>query len=51
MIQESSPVRVHYTAGQANVRIGEQMLSVQRRDGEERTASCPIELIAAALGA
>jgi hypothetical protein len=43
-------VRAHYANGGAEVRIGERLLQVQRRDNDERTATCPIELVGAALG-
>ena len=44
-------VRVRYADGGAEVRIGERLLQVQRRDNDTRTHTCPIELISAALGA
>ena len=46
----SDIVRVQYAAGQAHVRIGERTLQVERRDDDQRTAVCPIELVSAALG-
>jgi len=44
-------VRVHYSDGRAEVRIGERVLPVDRRDNETRDYTCPIELVSAALGA
>ena len=46
----SDIVRVQYAAGQAEVHIGERVLQVGRHDDDSRTATCPMELIAAALG-
>lgn len=46
----SDIVRVQYAAGQAHVSIGERSLRVERRDDEQRTGVCPMELISAALG-
>ena len=43
-------VRVRYAGGGAEVRIGERLLQVQRRDNDTRTDTCPIELVSAALG-
>jgi hypothetical protein len=43
-------VRIRYTEGDAEVRIGERQLQVQRRDNETRSNTCPIELVSAALG-
>jgi len=43
-------VRVHYSDGRAEVRIGERVLPVDRRDNETRDYTCPIELVSAALG-
>jgi hypothetical protein len=43
-------VRVRYTGGGAEVRIGKRLLQVQRRDNDTRTDTCPIELVSAALG-
>ena len=43
-------VRVQYADGGAEVRIGERLLQVQRRDNDTRTNTCPIELVSAALG-
>ena len=43
-------VRVWYSDGGAEVRIGERLLQVQRRDNDTRTDTCPIELVSAALG-
>ena len=43
-------VRIHYADGGAEVRIGERLLQVQRRDNDTRTSTCPIELVSAALG-
>ena len=43
-------VRVRYADGGAEVRIGERLLQVQRRDNDTRTDTCPIELVSAALG-
>ena len=46
----SDLVRVQYADGQAEVHIGERVLHVERRDDDARAASCPMELISAALG-
>ena len=43
-------VRVRYADGGAEVRIGERLLQVQRRDNDTRANTCPIELVSAALG-
>ena len=43
-------VRVRYADGCAEVRIGERLLQVQRRDNEERAYTCPVELVSTALG-
>lgn len=43
-------VRVHYSGGRAEVRIGDRVLDVDRRDDDARTYTCPIELVSAALG-
>ena len=43
-------VRVRYIEGSAEVRIGERLLQVQRRDNDARISTCPIELVTAALG-
>jgi hypothetical protein len=47
----SDVVRVHYKAGQAQVRVGNRTLQVDRRDNGGRSYTCPIELISASLGA
>jgi hypothetical protein len=46
----SDIVRVRYAEGSAEVRIGERLLQVQRRDNDSRVYTCPIELVTAALG-
>lgn len=46
----SDAVRVQYVDGRAEVRIGDRQLQVDRRDNETRDSTCPIELVAAALG-
>jgi hypothetical protein len=46
----SDAVRVSYTDGQAEARIGERTLAVAQRDNEARTSVCPLELVSAALG-
>jgi hypothetical protein len=46
----SDIVRVQYAAGQAQVRIGQRTLQVERHDDDQRTSLCPIELVSAALG-
>jgi hypothetical protein len=46
----SDAVRVSYTNGQAEARIGERTLAVARRDDKARTSVCPLELVSAALG-
>jgi hypothetical protein len=43
-------VQVRYVDGAAEVRIGERLLQVQRRDDDARTDTCPIELVSVALG-
>ena len=43
-------VHVRYANDGAEVRIGERLLHVQRRDNDTRTNTCPIELVSAALG-
>ena len=43
-------VQVHYAAGRAEVRIGDRVLQVDRRDNDARDYTCPIELVSAALG-
>jgi hypothetical protein len=43
-------VLARYVEGGAEVRIGERLLQVQRRDNGARTYTCPIELVSAALG-
>jgi hypothetical protein len=42
-------VSARYTAGRAEVQLGDRLLSIERRDDAGRTCSCPIELISAAL--
>ena len=46
----SDIVRVQYAAGQAQVCIGQRTLQVERRDDDQRSSSCPVELVSAALG-
>jgi len=46
----TDPLIARYVDGHATVRIGERELAVDRRDDESRTHTCPIELVAAALG-
>ena len=43
-------VRVQLVDGLAEVRLGDRVLEVDRRDNDVRGASCPIELVSAALG-
>jgi hypothetical protein len=43
-------VRVHYDGKHAHVQIRDRTLEVDRRDDAERTYTCPIELVTAALG-
>lgn len=45
-----SVVQVCYRSGHAQVRVGDRLLHVERRDDQARTYSCPIELVTAALG-
>ena len=45
-----SAVRVRYTSGHAQVQIGDRELRVDRRDDDARDHTCPVELVAAALG-
>lgn len=47
---DGDTVRVRYTGECAEVRIGERVLAVDRRDNQGRTYTCPIELVTAALG-
>ena len=46
----SIAVSARYSAGHAEVRIGDRLLEVDRRDNDLRTRTCPIELVTAALG-
>jgi len=43
-------VRVSYTNGQAEARIGERTLIVAQRNDEDRSSECPLELVSVALG-
>ena len=43
-------VRVQYDDGHARVQIGDRELRVDRRDDDARGHTCPVELVAAALG-
>jgi hypothetical protein len=43
-------VRVRYTGTYAEVEIGDRKFGVDRRDDTTRAYTCPIELVAAALG-
>jgi hypothetical protein len=43
-------VRVRLAGSGAEVQIGERRLQVERRDNDARTATCPVELVSAALG-
>jgi len=43
-------VRVRYVGGLAEVRIGNRVLEVDRRDNDARAYTCPVELVSAALG-
>jgi hypothetical protein len=43
-------VSIRYAGGRAEAQIGEQTLTVQRRDDAAGVCICPIELITAALG-
>jgi hypothetical protein len=45
-----SVVRVSYRSGHAKVCVGDRLLHVERRDDRDRSYSCPIELVTAALG-
>jgi hypothetical protein len=45
-----SVVRALYRSGQAEVWVDDRLLLVERRDDQDRTYGCPIELVAAALG-
>lgn len=45
-----SVVQVSYRSGRASVCMGDRLLHVERRDDADRTYSCPIELVTAALG-
>jgi hypothetical protein len=47
---DNNLVSVHYTSGRAQVRIGDRVLHVDRRDDADRAYTCPIELVTAALG-
>jgi len=46
----SEVVTVRYDEGQARIAIGGRSLVVDRRDDEDRTSACPVELVASALG-
>jgi hypothetical protein len=46
----SEVVSVRLAEGRAEVQIGAQTLTVDRRDEAGRVCACPIELITAALG-
>jgi len=46
----SDRVRVQWAEGRAQVRIGDRVLAVERRDEDGRIFSCPVELVSAALG-
>jgi hypothetical protein len=50
LMADTDPVIARYVDGRATVQIGERELAVDRRDDESRTYTCPIELVAAALG-
>ena len=43
-------IQVRYVDGHAVVRAGDRTIEVDRRDNEQRAATCPIELVTAALG-
>lgn len=43
-------VKVRYVDGHALVQAGDRTIEVDRRDNALRTATCPIELVTAALG-
>jgi hypothetical protein len=43
-------VHVRYVGDGAEVRIGERLLHIQRRDNDARISTCPIELVTASLG-
>jgi len=47
---ERDAVEVRYDQGRAEVKIGDRTLKVDRRDNDAREATCPIELVTAALG-
>jgi hypothetical protein len=44
-----SVVRARYLSGHAEVWVGDRPLQVERRDDQDRTYNCPIELVTAAL--
>jgi hypothetical protein len=46
----SDTVRVRYVDGRAEVGIGDRALHVERRDKDDRSYTCPVELVSAALG-
>ena len=46
----SDSLSVDYVSGQAQVTIGDRSFTVDRRDNDARTLSCPVQLVSAALG-
>ncbi len=50
MSVEQDIVRVRYVDGWAEARVGSRSLTVNRRDDEARSYTCPLELVTAALG-
>ena len=50
MVTNPITVSARYSAGHAEVQIGDRLLEVDRRDNDLRTRTCPIELVTAALG-
>ena len=46
----SDLVRVSFLDGHAEVHIGQRALQVERRNEDNRSVTCPVELISAALG-
>jgi hypothetical protein len=44
-------VCARYVEGCAEVRIGDRIVEVDRRDNDARTYTCPVELVSSALGA
>lgn len=46
----SEVVTVRYDGSQAHVAVGNRCLVVDRRDDQDRSSVCPVELVSSALG-